>query len=334
MLDHNHKRNFWRRLPQPLYVLAPMADVTDNAFRRLIADCGKPHVFVTEFVSCDGLCSRGENRLLRHLTYTESQRPIVAQIWGINPETYYRTAQLIEELGFDGIDINMGCPVKNVCKTGGGSALIDNPALAQELINAAQEGGRGLPVSVKTRIGYGSIVLERWVGDLLVARPAAITLHLRTRKEMSKVPAHWEVMADAVRAARGSGTLIVGNGDIRDLDHADELVSQTGMDGAMLGRAVFGNPWLFSRRPADDISLNERFGAMLLHASYYEQEYSGTKPFLLMRKHLMAHISGIPGSKELRLRLGEANSANDVQEALRWYGKTFGADGSPSRIAG
>lgn len=334
MTTASEHRGFWDQLPRPFYILAPMADVTDNAFRQLIAQCGKPDVFFTEFVSCDGLCSRGRDRLLHHLSFTEDQRPIVAQIWGTNPETYYRTAQLLAELGFDGIDINMGCPVKNVCKTGGGSALIEHPSLARELIDAARQGGSGLPVSVKTRIGYTSIDLLRWVEDLLEAEPAAITLHMRTRSEMSKVPAHWELMPEAVKAAAGSRTLIVGNGDIRDLDHADQLVSQTGMDGAMLGRAIFGHPWLFSRRSSDTVTLHERFDTMLQHAAYFEQEYSGKKPFLLMRKHLMAHISGIAGSKDLRLRLGEVSTAADIRAALDWYTETYGLDSSSSRVAG
>ncbi len=308
---------FWSRLKRPIYTLAPMADVTDAAYRRLIARLGKPDVMFTEFVSCDGLCSDGRENLLIDLEYDPSERPIVAQIFGANPETVRRTGELIRELGFDGIDINMGCPDRNVCKQGAGAALIRNPSLAKEIIRAAREGGGGLPVSVKTRIGYNSIATAEWVGHLLESSPAALTLHLRTRKEMSKVAARWDRIPEAVALAAGTGTLVFGNGDVRDLDHADRLVAETGADGVMLGRAIFGNPWLFNReKTRDRISLDERLAVMREHARLYEQLYAGRKRFLIMRKHLRSYLAGFPGAKEFRMMLERIDSADDLDRVL------------------
>ncbi|OGZ12137.1 MAG: hypothetical protein A2942_02600 [Candidatus Lloydbacteria bacterium RIFCSPLOWO2_01_FULL_50_20] len=251
--------SFWSRLPKPFFCLAPLADVTDAAFRRIITKYGKPDVLWTEFVSVDGLChvlrSFGEegltlsHPLLRDLMYTEAERPIVAQIFGSKPDHFFQVAELIRELGFDGIDINMGCPDRNVEKQGGGAALIKSPELAQEIIRAAQEGGGGLPVSVKTRVGFNKSELETWIPKLLETKLAAITVHARTRKEMSKVPAQWGYVKEVVEMAKGSGTLIVGNGDVRDVNDGRIKAAETGADGVMLGRAIFGNPWLFANLP-------------------------------------------------------------------------------------
>ena len=319
---------FWGTLKRPIYAMAPMADVTDAAFRRLVARYGKPDIFFTEFVSCDGLCSRGYPHLLQHLYYDESERPVVAQLFGDNPDTFREAASICRDLGFDGVDINMGCPVKTVIKTGSGAALIRNPGLALEIIAATMEGASPLPVSVKTRIGFNRIVAEEWLSHLLESQPAAITFHLRTQEEMSKVEAHWDVMGRIVEQAAGSPTLILGNGDIRDLDHADELIAQTGMDGAMLGRAIYGNLWLFDRnRSRDEIGLDERLAVMIEHAFLFESTFAGEKNFAVMRKHLLAHASGFPGSKELRLRLQEVNGAMDVVGAAEWFKSSYGLTG-------
>lgn len=308
---------FWADLPRPIYALAPMADVTDAVYRRLVARLGKPDVMFTEFVSCDGLSSPGRDNLLIHLMYHPSERPIVAQVFSATPENVYKASQLIEELGFDGIDINMGCPDKNVCKQGAGSALIKSPDLAKEIIHAAQDGGHGLPVSVKTRIGYNAPATGDWVGHLLEAHPAAIILHLRTRKEMSKVPARWDQIHEAVALARGTGTRILGNGDVRDLDHARELADQTGADGIMFGRAVLGNPWLFDRnRKTEDIPVQERIAVAREHARLYEEVFRNRKPFLIMRKYLRAYFAGFPGAKDIRIMLEHINCAADVEDLL------------------
>jgi nifR3 family TIM-barrel protein len=311
-------RGFWDSLDKPIMVLAPMSDVTDAPFRYMIAKYGKPDVMFTEFVSVDGLCSEGRANLLRDLIFDESERPVVAQLFGETPDNFRRAAELVRELGFDGIDINMGCPVKVVTKTGAGAALILTPELAKDIIRATQEGAGGLPVSVKTRIGYNSIVIDEWLPHLLEVEPAAVTLHLRTRKEMSDVDAHWDVMREAAEIAADSDTLLLGNGDVRDLDHANELVAQTGIDGIMLGRAIYGNPWLFDRsRRHGDISVDEKLEAMIEHARLFEKILGGRKNFAVMKKHLRSYASGFPGSKDLRVQLMEtAESAEDVRSLV------------------
>ena len=315
---------FWADLKLPIYCLAPMFDVTDPAFRYVIAKRGKPDIFFTEFVSCDGLCSRGLPKLMKHLYINENERPVVAQIFGEKPETHYLAAKICRELGFDGIDINMGCPVKTVTKTGCGAAMVKTPELAKEIIAATKAGAGPLPVSVKTRIGWNEPVIEEWLGHLLETKPVAITLHMRTRKEMSSVDAHWELMPDAVQQARDTSTLLLGNGDIWSMAQADQLIAETGMDGAMLGRAIFANPWLFDRsRTKDQVSVEERLEVMLEHAFMFESVFQGEKNFALMRKHLLCHGSGFQGAKELRQRLEKINNAADVHNAIAWYRKEY-----------
>jgi nifR3 family TIM-barrel protein len=297
-----------------------MYDATDAPFRRLIARHGKPDVMITEFVSCDGLCSRGRENLMYLLKYDETERPIVAQIFGEKPETHYQTALFMQELGFDGIDINMGCPVKTICKTGAGSAMINTPELAKEIIRETIRGAGGLPVSVKTRIGWNHISTEEWVGYLLDAGPAVITLHLRTRREMSDVGAHWDEIHKAVELARNTDTLIIGNGDVGSIEEAEQLAKETGVDGIMIGRAVFGNPWFFNRNQRrEDVPLEEVFETMIEHAELYEDVFEGRRNFAVMRKHLRAYAREFDGSRELRKMLEEVNSAEDLRKILKSF---------------
>jgi len=310
-----------------------MADVTDAAFRRIIAKYGKPDVMWTEFVSVDGLCSPGREVLLHDLTYTEAERPIVAQIFGSKPDNFYKVAELIKELGFDGIDINMGCPDRNVEKQGGGAAMIKSPELAQEVIRAAQEGGGGLPVSVKTRVGFNKVELETWIPKLLETKLSAITVHARTRKEMSKVPAQWGYVKEAVAMAKGSGTLVVGNGDVKDLDDARRKAKETGADGAMLGRAIFGNPFLFSHsqeceNKQDKGVLKKYLEVMLEHTRLFHELLGDVKNFAVMKKHYKAYVNGFDGlpaapgrvaqvgAKELRMKLMETETPEDVERVV------------------
>ncbi len=310
--------SIWTQLARPIMAMAPMAEVTDAAFRQIINARGKPDLFFTEFVSADGLCSeRGRKHLLRDLKYSAPERPIIAQIFGVNPETMRGAAALVRELGFDGVDINMGCPVRVITKTGCGSALIRTPELAKEVIAATQEGAEHLPVSVKTRIGWSRPIIEEWMRHLIDACPAAITMHLRTTKEQSAVPAHWELVHDVVSAAHGSGIPVLGNGDVQSLAAADELVESSGLDGIMLGRAIYGNPWLFDRtRDWSDITLGEKFATMVEHALLFENVFAETKSFLIMRKHLRGYASGFPGSKDLRVALQSIETAVDVIDAI------------------
>ena len=310
-------------LPNPAFLLAPLEGVTDAAFRHIVTKYGKPDWMFTEFTSADGLMSQGLEKLLLDLWYSEAERPISAQIFGRRPEKLEGAARLCAELGFDGIDINMGCPDKNVCGSGSGAALIETPALALSCINAVKRGAPGLPVSVKTRIGYGAYdkaVFEDWVKLLLDTEVSALTFHLRTRREMSKVAARWEEAAVAVRLRdkAKSATLIFGNGDARDLDHAAELAKQSGVDGVMLGRAVFGNPWLFNREvKLSELGVAERLRVMLEHACVYEKLYGQSRRFVNMRKHFTSYVSGMPDASELRAKLTQADTAEQAYEAVK-----------------
>ena len=301
-------------------VLAPMANVTDAAFRQIIAKYGKPDVMFTEFVACDGLVSAGQKKLLVDFMYTESQRPIVAQIFGSKPENFYKTALLIQELGFDGIDINMGCPDRNVEKQGAGACLMKNPKLAQEIIRETKRGAGKLPVSVKTRIGYNKNSLSEWLPALLETEPAAIILHARTRKEMSSVPADWGTIADAVRIRDEykSKTLILGNGDVQDLADAEEKIQATGADGVMIGRGIFGNPWLFNRKiDYAKMPVAEKLRVMVEHTYLFEKVLGEHKNFAIMKKHCKAYVNGFDGAKELRVKLMEgAETAADVERIV------------------
>lgn len=306
--------SFWDTLKKPIFVLAPMADVTDAAFRRVIAKYGKPDATWTEFVSADGLArapEEGRKKLLKDLEYSEAERPIVAQFFTSNPDHMRQAAALAKELGFDGLDINMGCPDQGINRQGAGACLIKTPEVARALIRAAKEGAGGIPVSVKTRLGWNKDELDEWLHELLKEEPAVVTVHARTRKEMSKVPARWERVKRAVeiRNELGSRTLIFGNGDARDLAHARELVRETGADGVMLGRAIFGNPWLFSERvPA----VEEKLRVMVEHTRAFEELLGGWKNFALMKKHYKAYVTGFDGAAELRGKLMDANSAEEV----------------------
>lgn len=296
--------------------LAPMANVTDAAFRKIIAKFGKPPVMYTEFVPADGLCSKGREKLLVDFWYEEGQRPIVAQIFGSKPENIFKAAQLIKQLQFDGIDINMGCPDRAVLKQGAGGALIKEPKLAVEIIQAAKEGGQGLPVSVKTRIGFSKSVIEEWFSVLANQGLAAIIVHLRTVKEMSKVPAHWELMPKITMTMTMTEgrPLILGNGDVMSVAEAEEKCRTTGADGVMLGRAIFGNPWLFKNHSP---GLSEKFSAMLEHTQLFEQMFSDIKDFDVMKKHYKAYVNGFDGAKELRMKLMEAKDYPEVENIVK-----------------
>jgi nifR3 family TIM-barrel protein len=309
---------------KPVFCLAPMADVTDCAFRQIIAKYGKPDVFWTEFVSADGLAHpEAREKLLVDLKFTESERPIVAQIFGSRPENIREAAKLCRELGFDGVDINMGCPDRSIEKQGAGAAHIKNPKLAKEIIRAAKEGALGLPVSVKTRIGYNKNEMETWLPALLEEDIALLTVHLRTRKEMSAVPAHWDLMKRIVEIRNESGkdTLIFGNGDVAGIEDARKKILETGCDGIMLGRAIFGNPWLFSEKTP---TIEERLKVMIEHTKLFEQLLGQHKNFAIMKKHYKAYVNGFDGAKELRMKLMEVKNASEVEEITLDFLKNLG----------
>lgn len=318
--------SFWDRLPTPFFALAPMADVTDPAFRKVIAGIAAPHVTWTEFVSADGLFhtrTKGvmkdeDNPLVRDLAFTEGERPVVAQLFGSNPENMEYAAAFAKERGFDGVDINMGCPDQSIERQGAGAAHIKDPARAREIIKAAIRGAAGLPVSVKTRLGFNRMEWEEWLPQVLSEDIAALTLHLRTRKEMSKVPAHWELapqLASFVRDLR-SDVKLLGNGDVMSLDDARAKAAESGFDGIMLGRAIFGNPWLFAGRVAADASREEKLAALLALAREFET-LRPRKHFAILKKHFKAFVNGFDGASELRAKLMEADGLPALEAALK-----------------
>ncbi len=320
--------SFWNKLPKPFFALAPMADVTDSAFRTLVAKIHPPHVTWTEFVSADGLyhtrtkgvMEDAVNPLVRDLRYTEGEHPIVAQFFGSNVDTMEYAARYAREHGFDGIDINMGCPDASIQKQGAGAAHMKDPERAKEVIRATLRGADGLPVSVKTRLGFNSLEWKTWLPHLLEENISALTLHLRTRKEMSKVPAHWELareIHDFVRARR-SDVLLIGNGDVTDLEDARKKAEESGFDGIMLGRAIFGNPWLFTGRPLADISRKERLEVLRELAQGFDALVP-KKSFHILKKHFKAFVNGFDGASELRGRMMETNDLASLEAVLEEY---------------
>jgi len=314
--------NFWKTLPRPIAALAPMEDVTDTVFRRIVAECGPPHVFFTEFTNTDGLCSPGRDAVIHRLQFTEMERPLVAQIWGNNPEHYYRAAVDLREMGFDGIDINMGCPVKKIVKKGCCSALIDNKALARELILAAQEGAGELPLSVKTRLGFRRLQTEEWAGFLLELKPAVLTMHARIAAEMSDFPAKWEELTRVVRLRdeMGSDTLILGNGDVMSLGEIEEKARHFGVDGAMVGRGIFHNIFLFNpNRQETEFSIPERLALLRRHLALYRATWGDNGNFEVMKKFVKVYVADFHGAARLRNRLMECTTYDEVERELaRW----------------
>lgn len=324
--------NFWKMLAKPIFALAPMADVSDAAFRRIIAKYGKPNVIWTEQVSCDGLMHpTARERLITDLRFDESERPIVAQFFGATPKHFYECAKLARELGFDGVDINMGCPVDKITRQKAGACLITDPVLAREVIAAAKEGASmdsgGIPVSVKTRIGYNTIITLDWISELIKAKPAVITVHGRTKKEMSKVPAHWDEIGKAAKLVHdsvysdSSQIVCLGNGDVKNLEEAQQKVKEFGVDGVMIGRGIFGNPWLFnSSVRREDLSYEKRAAVMLEHAELFQELYTGKKPFAIMRKHFGSYMAGHPQSADLKMALMNTENVVQVRDVLSRFG--------------
>lgn len=312
--------NFWRKFRKPIFVIAPMANVTDVAFRSMFAKYGKPDVMWTEFVSADGLCSDGREMLLHDLKFSKNERPIVAQLFSANPDKMREACTLVAKLGFDGIDINMGCPDRSVEKQGAGASMMKNPKLAKEVLVAARMGAPSLPISIKTRIGYNKVDLS-WIEFLLEQKLPVLTVHLRTRKEMSDFPAHWDLMSKIVefRDRISPETILIGNGDVVSLADAKKKVKESGCDGAMIGRGIFGNSWFFKGKSPTDIKPAQRLKVMLEHAKAFEKHLGGMKNFANMKKHFKAYVSGWEGAKELRVKLMESNGLEEVERIVKEY---------------
>jgi tRNA-dihydrouridine synthase B len=366
---------FWETLPRPIIGLSPMNGVTDHAFRHIQKKHGDPMLLFTEFTSVDGICA-GASALLKDFLYDESQRPIIAQIYGRSPRNFYQTAIVLCQLGFDGIDINMGCPSKSIAHAGSGAGLIRTPSLAQEIVRATQRGvqdwlngvtvrdcedvpgalakqiealhkrlptafqqRRPVPVSVKTRIGYASSQVQEWIPQLLESEPVAITIHGRTLTQGYSGESDWNEIGCAAEIARGSSTLILGNGDLRSLDDAYQRINGYGVDGALIGRASYGNPYVFRHEgspaqpaqsapaiergptPSPDHDMYDILHIALEHARLYEESFSHLDryQFLPMRKHLAWYVRHLPGASHLRRTLTQTTSLDEAVAAIEQY---------------
>ncbi len=359
--------SFWQSLAKPVIGMAPMDGVTDATFRHTVAMHGKPDVSFTEFTHVHDIC-RGPEFLLDSLIYHEAERPIVAQLYGKEPDLFYQAAHAVCELGFDGLDINMGCPSRSVASSGSGAGLIRTPEVAQAIMQATRRGiadwsagqtleeaglkpGRvaaicrmngqrqgarrlvrqAIPLSVKTRLGYDVVVVDRWIEHLLTERPSVISLHGRTLQQMYRGEADWNAIARAAEIVRGSGTLLFGNGDLHSYHDVVRRVRDTGVDGVLVGRAALGAPWFFRQKEEARLALQHyqseegfepwmppldvRFEVLLDHARRFEAA-CGQGQFRRMRKHLGWYCKGFPHAASLRADLFRVSSVADLEQAL------------------
>jgi nifR3 family TIM-barrel protein len=316
-------KTFWLDLikrKSPFFTLAPMEGATDTIFRQIISYTGKPDVFFTEFTNVEGLFSNGAKKVERRLTYSDSEHPIIAQVWGLSPDLFYKATKYIKERGFDGIDINMGCPGIPVTSKGTCAALIKNKPLAKEIISAVKSAAGDLPVSVKTRIGYSSIQTEDWIGFLLEQNIDALTIHGRTRKEMSKVPAHWDEISKTVklRNAMKKNTVIIGNGDIKSLEEGLRKAKESGVDGIMIGRGIFENAWIFKEGfDRQHITIKDRIDILQLHIKLYEKEHGEKLPYHTLKKYYKVYIRDFDGANEFRSKLMETNTVDQAKDIIK-----------------
>ncbi len=344
----------WNTLPKPFFVLAPMEDVTDTVFRQMVVKTGRPEVFVTEFTSIEGIWSPGTLHVTQRLQYTQSERPIIAQVWGNKPELFYKTAQYVQEQGFDGIDINMGCPVRAVMKQKCGSALIGHYSLVAEIIDAVRRGAPTLPFSIKTRIGIKSILTEEWISFLLLQKLDALTIHGRTAAEQSGVPAHWDQIGYAVelRNKLNPQTIIIGNGDVADHGEGTAKHQQFGVDGIMIGRGIFHNPWAFTHisqgrtlprsdlapshdsnsddahpearsDPMETHTISERLTLLKQHIDLYEQTWGKKKNFNVLKKYFKIYLSGFNGAKEARETIMSVKTFDEAKNIVNTLKNTL-----------
>lgn len=310
--------NFWKDLPKPFFILAPMEDVTDTVFRHVIAEAGEPDVYFTEFTNSESYCHpQARNSVRGRLTFTEDEQPMVAHIWGDNPGNFKEMSIGMAEAGFKGIDINMGCPVANVAKNGRGSGLIRRPEVAAELIQAAKAGG--LPVSVKTRLGYYKIEeMYDWISHLLKQDIVNLSIHLRTRQEMSKYDAHWDVIPEILKMRDdiAPDTLITINGDIPNRQVGMELVERYGVDGVMIGRGVFTNPYAFEVE-AREHTTQEMLDLFRFHLDLFDEwQEELNRPFKPLRRFFKIYIRGVAGAAQLRQQLMDTDNTTDVRILL------------------
>lgn len=307
-------------LPKPFFVLAPMDDVTDTVFRRIVSETAAPDLYFTEFVNVDGLQSPGRPRLLPKLRFTSEEQPLVGQIWGKIPENYYKTTKDLIEMGYSGVDINMGCPDKAVVKNGCCSALINDRELAGRIIAKTKEAaGDHFPVSVKTRVGFTTIDLS-WIEFLLSQKLNMLTVHVRTTKEMSKVPAHWELFEEivAMRDRISPSTLIVGNGDIMNRSQGLDLAQKYKLDGIMIGRGIFHDPYAFAETsPWESMPRAEKIALYQKHVALFARTWTNNERRVpTLNKFCKVYIQGFDGAKELRERLMDARTTDELLRTL------------------
>jgi len=301
--------------------LSPMEGVTDTVFRQVLSQIGKPDLFFTEFLNVEGFCSKGKEKVSHRLMFRETERPIVFQLWGNVPEYYAKTIQEIKSLKPDGIDINMGCSVRDVLSGGRGSALINDRILAGEIIDAVKDSADEIPVSVKTRIGFEKIETEEWIGFLLEKKLDLITVHGRLSKEGYSTPSRWDEIAKCVklRDAISPNTIVLGNGDVKSRKQAEEYVKKYKVDGVLIGRAILNNPWLFSdeeKKQNGEISLEERFAILLKHLEIFEKEKSQIEKFNSQNKYIKAYINNFDTASKLRAVLMSVSSLQEIRDII------------------
>ena len=311
--------SFWQKLPQPFFILAPMEAVTDIIFRHVVAKAGSPDIWFSEFTNATGWTHAGQKAIGGRLVKSIDEYPIVAQIWGGNPNDMQNLASYCRELGFHGIDINMGCPAKSAIKSGG-AALIRNPELAIESIKAAKTAN--LPVSVKTRLGYSNISeYKDWISTLLKQDIVNLTVHLRTKKEMSKVPAHFELIDEIVKLRNeiSPQTLLTINGDIKNRAHGEEIVkNHPGVNGIMIGRGIFTDPFCFRNNPKNtEKKQNDLVNLLRIHLDLFDQWQPQTgRPFETLKRFFKIYIKGFDGAKEARELLMQCKSTDEARKII------------------
>jgi len=311
-------KSFWENLPHPFTVLAPMDGVTDFVFRQVIAEIGRPDVFFTEFTNVEGLTSlKGSEKVAQSLKFGKNELPIVAHLFGKEPEAFYKSAKICKKMGFSGIDINTGCPDRVIVRRGSCAALIKNSKLVEEILEATRKGADGLPVSVKTRLGFDRIDLE-WIKFLLQQNMPALTIHLRTVAELSKVPAHWEIMPEIIKLRNeiSPKTLIIGNGDILSFEEIESKFKEYRSDGFMVGRGIFQNPWFFNKNiDVEKVTINERLDLYIKHINLFDKTWKNVNPGFL-KKFCKTYISNFPDALSLREKIMECTETAEMKEIL------------------
>jgi tRNA-dihydrouridine synthase len=313
--------DFWQKLRKPFVALAPMYGVTDYSYREVLARVGRPDVFFTEFVPARIFGSQGEERTLRSLKFSNRQRPIVAQVWGIEPDFFGLATKRIAKLGFDGIDLNFGCPDREVVKKGAGAALIKNPKLAKKLIEAVRENAGELAVSIKTRIAGDKGETRDWLSFLLDQKVDAITVHGRTVGQRYDRPADWSAVGELVkmRDRKKAKTVIVGNGDVDTIESGIEKAGEFGLDGVMIGRAALANPWVFTGEE-EPLDPKTRLSLLLEHTKIYHEAQEGDHNFGFIKKFFKTYSSHFPGAVELRCQLMKCGGYNEVEKLIEKFG--------------